>query len=93
MDNYCLLCDKVLENKPYIQHKYHRYGEYFMEYYLTKDAESYSRTSELIVTIYGYPGKDTTSDLHISKEQFMLFKGMHNWELAKSIIDKLRVFK
>lgn len=84
--NYCLLCDKYLSFPTYRQHNYHRYNHrYFIEYF--KDEEFNYRNINAQNLIISILSEDLPKDSEI------LFKGLHMWEMAESVYNKLKVFK
>ena len=95
--NYCLLCDKVLDHIPHKLHNYHRYNQgYYIEYFKIKN-EGFQLFPEENILAYIFCSRNAITlpyeNISISLDQFSLFKGLHNWELAKPIVDKLKVFK
>lgn len=88
--NYCLLCDEHIKHVPWIKHNYHRYNpDKFIEYY---HSESGYNVEDLIFEIFTFDIEE--KDIRIKNlEDLTIFKGMYNYQLAKPIIDKLKVFK
>jgi len=86
MSYYCLLCDQYISHPAYQHHNYHRYySNYYIEYFKTKgNRQIYNNDGTLIISIL-------TVDL--PKDSEILFKGLHIWEMAKPVYDKLKVFK
>lgn len=93
--HYCLLCDSNINDFPYLQHDYHKYYDgdrKWIEYFYTKGHKPYDASS-FIFGVYMQDIHRFVSGIEIAESDFVLFKGLHNYELAKPIIDKLKVFK
>lgn len=85
--DYCLLCDSYISVPTYKLHNYHRYYEkYFIEYYNgINNKPNYIDSASLIISL--------ELNVDIPKESKILFKGLHIWEMAEPIYNKLKVFK